>query len=110
MKRDDFYVIAYRILSYLYACMKCGEKPDMNVISYEKLGICESYLNNIVIELLENGYIKGITEVRVLGSSPGIKAIDPKITMQGIEFLQENSAMKKAYDFLKSLKEIIPGI
>ena len=109
MARDDFFIIAYRILAYLYACMKSGEKPDMSVVSYEKLGICECYWNDIIISLIENDYIKGISIIKMCGQT-GIKSTDPKITMQGIEFLQENSAMKKAYEFLKDLKELIPGI
>lgn len=33
MAKDDFFVIAFRILAYLYACMKEGGKPDLNAVS-----------------------------------------------------------------------------
>jgi hypothetical protein len=28
MAKDDFHFIAYRILKYLYECLKKGEKPE----------------------------------------------------------------------------------
>lgn len=28
MAKNDYFVIAYRILTYLYECFKSGEKPD----------------------------------------------------------------------------------
>lgn len=47
MAKDDFFVIAYRILAYLYSCMKAGEIPDVAKISYEKLKIPEKYWQDI---------------------------------------------------------------
>lgn len=41
----------------------------------------------------------------------GVKlGTDFMITPKGIEFLQENSAMNIAKEFLKTLKETIPGL
>lgn len=36
--------------------------------------------------------------------------MEPHITLQGLEYLQENSLMKKAAAFVKGVKEIVPGI
>ena len=36
--------------------------------------------------------------------------MEPHITLQGLEYLQENSLMKKAAAFAKGVKEIVPGI
>lgn len=33
-----------------------------------------------------------------------------KITQKGIEFLEDNSKMKKAEQFLRSVKETVPGL
>jgi hypothetical protein len=39
-----------------------------------------------------------------------VDASEPEITMDGIEFMQENSAIARAKAFLKELKEIVPGL
>ena len=110
MAKNDYFVIMYRILAYLYACMKQGEKPDMSTVSFEALGIPESYYNYVMINMIEKQYIKGATSFSVLGNEEQIKFTDPHITQEGVEFLTENSGMNKAKEFLKSLKEIIPGL
>ncbi len=109
MAKNDYFVIAYRILAYLYACLKAGEKANVEVISAEKLGIHNRYWTNILIMLYEGGYISGIS-VYYVCAEKDIKILDINITQKGIEFLQENSSMAKAKEFLKTLKEIIPGI
>ena len=58
MAKNDYFVIMYRILAYLYACMKQGEKPDMSTVSFEALGIPESYYNYVMINMIEKQYIK----------------------------------------------------
>lgn len=32
------------------------------------------------------------------------------ITLAGVEYLQENSMMKKVHEALKNIKDIVPGI
>lgn len=32
--KDDYFVLAYRLLSYLYGCLKAGEKPDWEYLDY----------------------------------------------------------------------------
>ena len=59
--------------------------------------------------LYKEGCITGINIIKSAGIQ-GIKAMDLKITQKGIEYLQENSVMAKAKDFLKTAKEIIPGV
>ena len=114
MARDDYFVIAYRILAYLYACLKSGELPDISYISADSdaINISPNYWEYIIRHLYEDGYIEGISLVTVAGrSAPGIKInMDFMITPSGIDFLQNNSAMSRARDFLKTLKETIPGL
>lgn len=109
MAKDDFFVITYRILSYLYACFKAGEKADLEMISPDALHISSGYWINIMECLSEKGYITGIVFPKAIGGLGGAKISNLKITMDGIEFLQENSSIKKAVDFLKTVKEIVPG-
>lgn len=110
MAKNDYYVIAYRILIYLYECLKCGEEVDKNIISAEALHIVPSYWDYIIIHLYEDGYIEGVKVISALGGKCVRIQPELQITPKGIEFLQENSTMSKAKEFLKSLKETIPGI
>ena len=100
MAKDDYFVLAYRILSYLYACFKAGERPDMDCISADVLHIPVGYWF----------YIVGLVFPASIGSAVSVKVIDLRITQKGIEFLQENSMMKKAAAFLKTIKETVPCI
>ena len=100
MARDDFFVIAYRILAYLYGCMKAGEKPDPAMISAERLGVPAGYRSSVLKNLLRKGP----------GFGTLIDPVEPEITMDGVEFMQENSAIARAKAALKELKEIVPGL
>lgn len=40
----------------------------------------------------------------------GIKFDNVQITLKGLEYLSENSLMKKVANIAKSIKETIPGI
>lgn len=111
MARNDYFVIAYRILAYLYACLKDGERPNLNYIRAESFEIVESYFEYVIENLYDEGYIKGVMLVPILGKQRGVKMMeDIAITPKGIEFLQSNSAMSRAKEFLKTLKETIPGL
>lgn len=113
MAKDDYYVIAYRILAYLYTCLKAGEEPDLSYISAdsEAIQISQNYWEYIIRNLYEDGYLEGISLLPVIGrQTPGIKLRGVMITPKGIDFLQNNSSMAKARDFLKTLKETIPGL
>lgn len=112
MAKDDYFVIAYRIMTYLYACLKSGEQPDFNNIRADALDISQNYWEYIIRHLYEDGYIEGVSLIpMVVRSTPEIKLnMDSMITPQGIDFLQNDSAMSRARDFLKTLKETIPGM
>ncbi len=114
MAKDDYFVIAYKILSYLYVCMKIGEVPDLSYLHYdtEDFPVCRAYWNDIFSNLIEEGYIRGVAAVPVLGQTThSIKLTEKlKITPAGIAYIQENSMMQRARNFLKEIKETIPGL
>lgn len=39
MAKDDYFVLAYRILKYLYECFKAGERADTDMFGPAALGI-----------------------------------------------------------------------
>ncbi|SDF30862.1 YjcQ family protein [Eubacterium pyruvativorans] len=105
MAKDDMFVIMYKILAYLYECMKRGKKANPENISWdsEMFSIPEEYWKKILVELIENGYIKDVYVVNSIGSRSGIKfGTDPSVTMAGVQFLEENSMMAKAKSVLGS--------
>lgn len=110
MAKDDYFVIVYRILTYLYECFKQGESPGISLFGSDALGINNGYWGNIMESLSSEGYIKGIVVLPRMGGGFGIKLLELRITQKGIEFLQENSIMAKARNALKSFKETIPGL
>ena len=42
-----------------------------------------------------------------MGDRVDLKIIKPKLTIKGMQYLEENSMMKKAYNLLKGIREII---
>lgn len=110
MKKDDYFIVAYRILAYLYGCMREGKKPDLDDVSFQKLNIPERYWVDVLESMADEGFVKGISFSEWLGDAVSVKTDRPKITMAGIQFMQENTAMGRAKAFLKELKEIIPGL
>lgn len=109
MAKNDYFVIVYRILTYLYACFMAGEQPDVEMFGPDALGINNGYWANVIQSISEEGYVKGVVPVPRIGGPPGIKLSGIRITQKGIEYLQENSRMQKAADFLRTVKEIVPG-
>lgn len=113
MKKDDYFVIVYRILAYLYECMKAGESADLEYLRYgtEQFPINQIYWSTIWENILEQGYVRGATPVLIVGGRNGIKiGPDVRITAAGIQYMMENTAIEKAKDFLREIKEIVPGL
>ena len=107
MAHDDMHVIMYKILSYLYSCMKEGRKVNNPNISAEALGINHAYWTAIMVQLIERGYVKGYM-VNRSDNSMTVVPVEPTVTIDGVEFLMENSMMRRALDFLRDTKDAIP--
>ena len=116
MAKDDYHVIVYQILSYLYSQLKKGERIDVNMFSCEALfGINEMYREYIILNLYEAGYIKNVSvnETKYIDGTiqTHITGLENcRITPRGIEYLTDNSFMEKAKEFFKDVKSIVPFI
>ena len=102
MARDDYYVLVYKILSYLYACLKKGIAPDVDEISAESpsIDITRPYWNYIMCHLLDEELIEGAFKVDI-GNTQGVKlAPNFSITPKGITYLEENAMVKKVERFM----------
>jgi len=108
MARDDYFVIVYQVLKYLYDCLKRGEKPETVHLQAAYYSIPENYWEYILLNLSKEGYIAGlITQPSKDGLVFG-DLHDTIITPKGIEYLFENTMIEKVKRTLKDVKEMIP--
>ena len=96
MAKDDYFVVLYRVLRYLYACLKAGETAEPGAMGAEALGIHPGYWRYLMEHLAADGYASGI-EV----SPAHTHFYGAQITPAGIEYLLENRMMQKAADALR---------
>lgn len=117
MAKDDYHVIVYQILSYLYQQLKRGNAADPECLRHEgKLFfIPEKYWEYIIYNLVNDGLVSGI-KIRERSFVGGETALDfiglenAQITPKGIEYLTDNSFMEKAKNLLKDVKSIVPFV
>jgi len=119
MAKDDYSVIVFKILSYLYGCLKKGDVVDGRLLSpYSELfktkgePIPESYWNRILWMMKEEKLIDGLTFIKAFGGERILASeiSDCYITPTGIHYLEENSTMRKVFEVLKETKDIIVPI
>lgn len=97
----------YRILSILHKAMDL-EEWDSNLLSPEVLGISLPMWSRLMAMLLKEGYITGGEAWKSFDVSyPKVKLVRPEITLKGLEYLEENSLMKKAGEMLKEVIHIV---
>lgn len=114
MAKDDYPVIVYQILSYLYNCLKkdVAVQTEWLLPQGKLFKINETYWRFVMYNLSTEGYIDGITLLKVWGEKyPLVEGLENTgITPAGIQYLTDNSFIKKATDLLKDTKSIIPFI
>lgn len=97
----------YRILSILHKAMDL-EEWDSELLSPEALGISLPMWSRLMAMLLKEGYITGGEAWGSFDVSyPKVKLSRPEITLKGLEYLEENSLMKKAGEMLKEVIHIV---
>ena len=110
MTKDDYYVIVYRLLRYLYDCLKKGQKPSIEVLDADYFSIDASYWTYIIVNLSEGGYISGAPTFYSIGTTDKQVKISAniKITPEGIKYLEENSVFQKIKNAVKDISDILP--
>ena len=103
---DNFKAV-YKILSQLEHDMDIPE-PDLRQIDHEALGVSELRWARYIEMMLSCGYIEDARVVRNMFGEVNYDCHRMKITLKGLEYLQENSAMQKVYKTLKGIKESVP--
>ena len=111
MAKDDYFVIVYQILSYLYQRLKKGEAVDASFLKHNSplFKINHKYWAYIIYHMSKDGLIEGVSFIDIDGLDvPYAHDIDQcRITPAGIEYLCDNSFMEKAKHFIKETAELI---
>ena len=111
MAKDDYFVIVYKVLVYLYACFKRKIMFDENTFrnTVRKNVESDDYFCDILQMMQENGLIRGVCFTKAWGECLLLASDlrDMKITQAGIEYLQDNSKMQKVGEFLKTTVDAI---
>lgn len=104
---EDFRTI-YRMLSILQKSMDY-EHVDIRRLSADNLGITESKRKVLLGMLLKNGYVEGFQVIQYIGDpTPSLERLEGiRITLKGLEYLEENSLMQKAARLAKGIAEVL---
>lgn len=104
----DNFKIVYKILKALEKGMDL-EEFNTDLISNEALKISYPRWEKVMIMLVKSGYIEGIVYNQCNSdySSKIEQPIMPVITIKGLEYLEENSLMKKAKDLVMGVSNFI---
>ncbi len=112
MAKDDMNLIMFKILAYLYECMVNGVTANSDNFKTEnnffEKDLNQQYLNDICMMLENKGYTKGFKFVNTWNGEIIALSYTAKVTPEGFEYLKENKAMKRVYNYLKEVKGWIP--
>lgn len=111
MAKDDYDVIAYRILTYLYACMKRKILFDEATFraAVRKNVDSEEYFTTVLKLMTDEGLIEGLVIIRAWGDTYILASDirDMRITASGIHYIKDNSMMRKIGETLRESADII---
>ena len=111
MARDDYYTLVAKILVFLYKRMKGIQKtgPEEYIVSESRdFPVSDEYLVFVLDEMKKHSMIQGITIIRTWGDVP-VRITDLeylRITQEGIDYLRENSTIRKVAMTFKDITSI----
>lgn len=114
MAKDDYDVIVYRVLVYLYACLK--RRIQFDAVSFQasvkKDVKSEEYFSKVLEMMQEEQLIRGLEFAHASGKVTILMTdvSEAEITPAGIHYLQENSRMKRIGEALKQAVDVIAGL
>ena len=111
MSKDDYHVIVFKVLVYLYAVLK--NNRIFNQLEYDKAiskkDINEEYLWRVYAMMSDEGFIKNANFTKAWGNDliPLFEEKDLAITASGIRYIEDNDKMKEVGKLLKSKLDTI---
>lgn len=106
-KMDNFNAI-YKILTYIEKNMDY-EEFDEKHFTADFFKISETRFFFLLRALIDDGYITGVKCEEIAGGKM-VALISPRLTLAGMEYLVNNTMMKKAYRLAKGIKDIMPCV
>ena len=112
VKSNSYARVACKILKYLNDCYENGLEPSIDSLNANMLGISDRQFYQTMKMLSDDGYVRGVEFMDV--TQPENSVLNhPRnwhITSQGIQYLEENSLMQKAYKVAKEARDWLPLI
>ena len=98
MAKNDYDYIVFRVLLYLYACLKRQSSYDKRVLMQKIItdAVPEEYFLDVLRMMQQEGLVSGVTFVRSWGReyilADGLDSLS--ITAEGIHYLKDNGRMQ----------------
>ena len=102
---DNFKAV-YKILTTLEQEMDSA-KLDLSAASADALCVSNERWAKYIEMMYDVGYIKGVTIKRDICGDAVVDTTNMRITLKGLEYLQENSIMRRIYNVARGIAEII---
>ncbi len=110
MAKDDYHVVVFRILRYLYMQLKEGKPvdPDMLRCDSKTCQINESYWRYILISMQEEGQIRGLKKGKGQAGYDRLEdqLKDIQITPKGIEILSDSRMNERVDQLVKNILKL----
>lgn len=103
---DNFKAV-YKILSQLEKDMD-KDAVDLGKIDANALCVSEARWRKYIEMMADVGYVKGVRIVEYVDGDGAYDCRNMRITLKGLEYLQENHIMRRIYRTAVGLKEIVP--
>ena len=103
----DHFKAVYRILNFLKISEQHDEF-DRESFAHEYFDLTERQWVMTLVRMIDDGHVKGISVTIGADGHAMISMSIPMITSKGLEYLEENSFMRKAARLAKGIKEILP--
>ena len=97
----------YRILSALEKAMDFPQF-DVEQIGPDALGVSRERWSRYIEMMADVGYIKDVEIQRFITGDTSVDARNIRITLKGLEYLQENSIIRKIYKTAKGIVDMVP--
>ena len=103
----DYFKVVYRMLNFLKASEQQDEFDDTGFTA-EHFGMTDKQWAQTLERMIDDGHIKGVS-IRIGADGHAVISLSqPRITTKGLEYLEENSLMRKAANLAKGIREILP--
>lgn len=109
MSKDNKDIIL-AVLKYLNDSMD-DETIDFSKVNEKSLDVSYPRYCRVLTMMVDEGLISGLAPITFMESTyTEYKPVSPRITLRGVDYLEENKLTTRAYTVLKEIKEWIPGI